>query len=704
MKVDLLHMRSVLLPCLLLLLGAEACVFPSDDMPRTEVVYPVLAPAHAYAAARHVGEGRWGTLGAIGNPKISAQFDGNGKGVLRFAYVFERVLSTEFVGMYFAFGRTAIEVANPDGSDGGTLALDRDGTADLCDFKATESVVMETLRISFGAVTAAAPITVKLELTDGDGNKGLKRKRIEGFATYDFDLAGFPRVDLTDIKLITLLVEELHEADRVFNPKRGEFEIRSVALVDANGHAADAAAIAAMDDASMLEEIGRRDFESLWRLRDVKTGALLDRTLFRDLIHWGSTGWLLAVLPAAVEQGWIEEEAAIAAALRVLRFVDDDAVWGNAPAGMVGNSVGIGYRFGGIDASGLMGPLTGTRKIDRGNVNAVEASVIDWSLFSMGAATCAAGFGDVSPEIQSRVNSILERTDWAALVEPNTGQLYLSWVPQAGPGFMAPAASGGYWASNAEDEPLTIDYWTDEGALAAILAAGSDPALASVWYGMVREEKNGVIVTWPGSFFTYTFMSAIYLSDDQGADDGVAWQAASVDWRENARAAYLGMTSLLGAGVLPDAVEFPNAAYLAQGISEYSLDTAEHFHGVRTPYSLQLALGLGGDVAADAAQQLRGLLQTHPELWDPFYGFLDAYHADLSTFDTPADMPHAAPLIRDEGVWVQQQVFSLNKGCALAALLNYTRDDVIAETARRHPRVASGLDAIYGEDNNATGL
>jgi hypothetical protein len=59
-----------------------------------------------------------------------------------------------------------------------------------------------------------------------------------------------------------------------------------------------------------VAELARGDSEALMRLRDAKTGFTLDRTLFRDLAHVGATGWLLASLPAAVDQGWLSEPEA----------------------------------------------------------------------------------------------------------------------------------------------------------------------------------------------------------------------------------------------------------------------------------------------------------------------------------------------------------------------------------------------------------
>jgi hypothetical protein len=55
----------------------------------------------------------------------------------------------------------------------------------------------------------------------------------------------------------------------------------------------------------------------------------------------------------------------------------------------------------------------------------------------------------------------------------------MAWKPErdaTAPGyFTVPAPFGGYWASRdaGTNHPLTIDYWTSEGAFVALLAVGA---------------------------------------------------------------------------------------------------------------------------------------------------------------------------------------------------------------------------------------
>ena len=210
---------------------------------------------------------------------------------------------------------------------------------------------------------------------------------------------------------------------------------------------------------------------------------------------------------------------------------------------------------------------------------------------------------------------------------------------------------------------LTIDYWTDEGAMAAVLAVGSDihPASSDTWHRMSRTFGRGVgadvIVTYPGSWFTYTFYTATYLDPTVGPDRGHSCSAtSSVDWTENALKAFSALQLLSPPGelVLPDAVELPDTSYLAQAKPEVAKNPAPIFTGTRTPWSVQLSLGLGGQTTAAAIAELRRLLVEQLEHWDPLFGLLDSYHPNFADFIRA--VPQPIKRMRTESPWVQQQV------------------------------------------------
>ena len=713
-----------------------------------ETVYPILDPRFAYASERHVGETRVGSVGVIAKLEeitraetghLCTEAATNSTCSLEFRYSFNGADPAEFAGVFFSFGRTAIPTTFRNGTEGPEIELPADGTFNFVDLMRSESAMdidIERVRFVLSA-NGSQRLNLKFEIQDSEGRRLTLRRELApgpaGPQTFDFRLTQFAGdINLRAVKTLAIVVEE--QGPGVANPLFGGFAIEEVSLIDEDGPGLNAADVAAMDDREMIETLARRDFEALLRVTDAFTGASLDRTIARDLIHWGATGWLLASLPTAVELGWIDEATARAHGLRILELLDRDERWCDLPDGCIGNGRGMIYRFGGIDARGFEFFRTGTRKIDLGNPNAVEASTIDTAILQFGAATFSAGFpedaaaleeaGIIRPTIQERAQSLLDRTEWTDLVDHDTGQLQLAWKPlpdgPPGPLFSVPAGTRGYWATReggvalqvegANHDgplPLTIDFLTDEGGLAAILAAGSEEFSTGPgpWYGMQRELGDDfcddAYVTFPGSWFTSTFLSATYLDPALGRDLGPDRGVPAIDWIENARRiffAHLSVRTIDGV-LLPDFAELPDTTALAQGRAPCAVNKATRFPGVRTPYSVQLALGLGEPIATTAISSLRLILQNRPEVWDPLLGFLDSYHFDLAGFETDAQ------LVRTSGRWVNQQVFPINKGAALVAQLNFLADDAVRRTAASHPVIARGIEAIYrsrGEPPAAT--
>ncbi len=710
-----------------------------------ETVYPILDPRFAYASERHVGETRVGSVGVIAKLEditraetghLCTEAARDSTCSLEFRYSFNAADPAEFAGIFFSFGRTAIPTTFKDGTAGPEIELPKDSTFDFVDLMRSEGpmdIGIERVRFVLRPNGGRQRLNLKFEIQDSERRQLTARRELASEAaepqTFDIRLTRFAgNINLRAVKTLAIVVEE--QPPGIDNPLLGGFVVEEVSLIDEDGPDLNAADVAGMDDREMVETLARRDFEALLRVTDAFTGASLDRTLARDLIHWGATGWLLAALPTAVELGWIDEETARAHGLRILEFLDQDERWCNLPNGCIGNGRGMIYRFGGIDARGFPFFRTGTRKIDLGNPNAVEASTIDTAILQFGAATFAAGFpedaaaleeaGIIRPTIQERAQTLLDRTKWTDLVDPETGQLQLAWKPlpdgPPGPLFTVPAGGRGYWATRengaalqaeganqAGPLPLTIDFLTDEGGLAAILAAGSaeHPTGPGPWYRMQRvlgdDYCDEAYVTFPGAWFTSTFLSATYLDPALGRDLGPDRGVAALDWTENARQIFFGHQSVrtVDGVLLPDFAELPDTTALAQGRAPCAVNKAARFPGVRTPYSVQLALGLGEPIATSAISSLRLILRNRPEVWDPLVGFLDSYHADLAGFETDAQ------LVRSSGLWVNQQVFPINKGAALLAQLNYLADDAVRRTAAAHPVIARGIEAIYRSRSDA---
>jgi Ca2+-binding RTX toxin-like protein len=139
------------------------------------------------------------------------------------------------------------------------------------------------------------------------------------------------------------------------------------------------------------------------------------------------------------------------------------------------------------------------------------------------------------------------------MVDPKTDQFYLGWKPSEprfnddvhGRFLLDDADRLGQYSSKQDasgaEVAATIDYYTDEGLLLALLAMGS-PDLAhrlgrEVWDSMIRKTQGGTFVrSYPGSLFTYQFLSAWVDTGSLGSDNH---PTQPVDWFDNTRQAIL---------------------------------------------------------------------------------------------------------------------------------------------------------------------
>ncbi len=280
-----------------------------------ETEYPVVAPRYAYAHQRHVGECRVGTVGTAFPTNTGCDVHvtalpewvsdlGADRGLLRFQYAFNGSSSEEFAGAFFTFGRIAVETVTTGGAAGPDIDLHEDGTFNFDQLPLTGDSpgAVDTVRITLRQLPPHTNLMVRVELEDANRVKGYVRFLLAPVntvpMTVDLPLNSFSGAfDHTAVKILSLVVEENHWAHGIHNPPAGGFDLLGVALVDYEGTSRDASWVTSLSDRAFVYELARRDFETLWRLSDTATGACIDRTMFRDLLHWGATGWLLAALP-----------------------------------------------------------------------------------------------------------------------------------------------------------------------------------------------------------------------------------------------------------------------------------------------------------------------------------------------------------------------------------------------------------------------
>ena len=399
---------------------------------------------------------------------------------------------------------------------------------------------------------SAEAITLKVELKDEMGFDVFTRITLEPNAqtwnTMTFDLPsafslsvageGDPDgFDWNRVSLLSLIIERTNIGDWISNPDSGVILIDNILLKDLDGEYPDLNSEEMVDANSgylladyydaFLEYVRRTsmlyflDFSST----DADTGGIVqDRSTFADLMTVGGVGFQLSAYCIAAERGDLSREEAAQRTLDVLRVLFNHPQ-GPDRVGMIGYQ-GFFYHFLGINGLRKQNfDFENTLDVDE-STNTVELSTIDTALAMAGVVTVGQYFNrssEVEMEIASLAEAIYARVDWNFMFDTNTNQFYLGWKPNEnrvdcgnfGRFLINDSSNLGQYSSKQvgdREVSATIDYYTDEGLLIALLAMGSPEPDHRVgregWDGMIRESGGDSFVkTYPGAMFTYTFAS-----------------------------------------------------------------------------------------------------------------------------------------------------------------------------------------------------
>lgn len=486
-------------------------------------------------------------------------------------------------------------------------------------------------------------------------------------------------LDLAAAKELVLVVEYKHHADDIENPKDGELYVHRIWFT------ADRAEEMPTTDEALMNLQARRAYQYFgdWASRkDGSMGIPQDRSTFGVLLTVGGIGFALPAHAIAAERGWITREEAAQRVLNVLRVLDDDEAYGPEPIGRIGYRGWLYHFLGPTGERKLNFDYDNTPDIDE-SLNTVELSSIDTGLAIMGALAAQSYFTDtastVEKEIHDRVDSIYDRVDWAFMLDPATQQFYLGWKPnepRQGPAFefYDPSGLGAY--SGTCHGQQTLDYYSDEGLILALLAMGSgdENISRSVYDAMVMSKKAGLIATWPGALFTYQFLGAFMNTSGwvpRPGDEPESWYANSalaisrtIAYAESTPSPYTTYGSNAW-GI--SAAEGPFGAYHAYGAPPVAHCPEEHVEqdGTVTYYAMLSSAALGENFRQRAAEALRaGWERGH---WHPRFGLPDAWNDEIAEADPPVDDDS---IKRTRGPWVSNALYAIDQGPMLLCMEN----------------------------------
>jgi len=537
--------------------------------------------------------------------------------------------------------------------------------------------------------------------------------------------------DWGKVSRFSLIVERRNVADGVANPDSGGFLVDNLDLVDTDGQYPD---LAAMQDQATggLDPSHEKDFLNYVReissayfldfaSTDPRTGGIIqDRSSFADLMSVGGVGFQLPSYVIDAQRGYETRDAAATQVLDILRVLANQPQ-GSDRVGTIGYQ-GFFYHFLGIDGLRRQNfDFTATPENEA--LTTVELSTIDTALAIAGVVTAGQYFDGNSPvetEIRTLANEIYGRVNWSFMLDtaagPNQNQFYLGWKPnetRGGEAFEIPDGAGQGQYSGSPGSPQTLDYYTDEGLLVALLAMGSpNPAHRlgrEVWDAMVRDDAGGSFVrTYPGSLFTYQFFSVWNATQWLGTD---SHPTQPVDFFENTRDAIqatigYAVSNPEGHATLNQdrwglsAAEGPYDDYVAWAAPTAALAAGTSELGTVTNYAV------GASILHDPADALRALWDAaehedlnadgSPELLNPRFGFADAYDLQIADALVPGLHDPADPeILRSSGAWANFTGFAIDQGSMLVMIDNYLGDNFVPRLFMSNPGIAAALQTLF---------
>jgi hypothetical protein len=542
------------------------------------------------------------------------------------------------------------------------------------------------------------------------------------------------------VSLLAFLVE----GDK--NPKRGAVLIDNIRLLDTDGEYPHLEAMQADGNLrpeytqAFLDLVRQTSFLYFvdFATTDPRTGGMVqDRSTFADLITVGGIGFQLTAYVIGAERGYISRQEAAVRTHRILQILHD------YPQGY--------ERLGTIGYKGFFYHLLGINGLRKQNfdfkdsafnesLNTVELSTIDTALALAGVLTARQYFTGtqctaascLEPEIRTWADAIYARVDWKFMLEPARQQFYLGWKPhevrdddsgRAGR-FQIPDADGrGQYTSKrsgSRERPETLDFYTDEGLLVALLALASpNPAHRvpdDVFCAMARQGEP-FVKTFPGSLFTYQFGSVWLDMQALGRD---VCPGRSLDYFDNTRRAILATRQYAidnprGRATLNQrrwglsATEGPFDSYDAEAAPPAALSRANHClpagSAVTPPLVVERPLevgtvtvyGVGSAIVHTPHHAIAGLWEAYRQgMFHPRFGFGDAFNLNIADAVIPGCVdPRAPRILRATGAWKQFTGFAVDHGPMLVLIDNYLANQFVPHLFMSYPTIREALSRLF---------
>ncbi len=531
----------------------------------------------------------------------------------------------------------------------------------------------------------AESVKIKLELSDIRDNKCYQYFTLnpgENTVSWDFRNDKTGTIDYSKCKLFSFIIERRHLANNVSNPAVGELKFHQI------GFETDQSYLVPSDNTQLLDLIQFRAFQYFIDYvgrRPDNLGFVQDRATFPDLYSVGGQGFTFAAWIIGINNGWISETWVKERVLSILNELGDTTNYGPDGTGKIGHR-GFFYHFLGPDGRRKVNFDWPETSVDESK-NTVELSFIDTGLLLWGIYALQSFFAD-DFEIDSLCQQVINNVDWGFLLDETRQQFYLGWKPEPDSLYSIPANSGGYYSSKTDGGKLLADWYSDEYLLCILAALGSEkhPVSINTWDSLIYEENSSnTIISYPGSLFTYQFLSLFYPTHLS--------KIANVDWFANSSGAINQTAEFCSANISGhksyeegysglSACEGPSDLYHAYGATPVAKGGGED-DGTISVYPIVSSL-IFPDHKDMAMNQLWSIYNAG--YFHKRSGMPDAFHLDVSEVSELSET-----VLRDTGVWLNRPNFAIDAGPMVIALQNM-KDSLIWKLILENPNVQKAIE------------
>ena len=432
------------------------------------------------------------------------------------------------------------------------------------------------------------------------------------------------------------------------------------------------AALTALSDAALLDDVESRGFHYFWDLADPQTLLVPDRAPTPSFSSIAAVGFGLTAYGIGAERGYVTRREAAHRTLATLRSLLA-MKQGAAPRGVSGYH-GFFYHF--------LDMRTGERW------ETIELSTVDTSLLMAGVLFAQSYFDRDDPAeaaIRSAAEALYERVDWP-WEQARAPAISMGWTPEEG--------------------FHTYDWrGYNEAMIVVVLALGSPthPVDAGAWAEYVKTDRWGSFYGQDHLLFAPLFghqYSHVWI-DFRGIRDELM-RARGIDYFENSRRATLaqhayaldnpghyrdygedvwGLSACDGpmdATISIDGQPRTFQGYAARGATAGDVRD----DGTITPTAAAASIVFTPELSIAALREMRRRYGAN--LYARF-GFLDAFNPTLRT-SAGVKTGHVDP----QAGWFDADYLGIDEGPIVAMIENY-RSGLVWKTMRRNPHVVRGL-------------